>query len=534
MSFLPGSSWHQAALVSGSGGFGPPSTGCQQQQQQQQPADGLSGASTPAVLASAQMAAASAAADLHARHHSQGQLPPAGVSDPAKEEESKISFLKDEARSVGGAAEGSGSASGQQETATFLMPFLKIEDKASGGGRQREDGHGAGAASLGSAGQSPSSPLSSISSPSTSLSSAPMVERSSLNAVPDQKSHSDLDFAQHKVQDTRLDTEVGIQTSPVSTGTGESSTSGTRGGPAGELIGRRTSRDSGMEQESSRAASGAGAPALAPAAVLPRDLGAAEDETAALRAAVNTKKQTSQSSELAPRSAVRRTMSECSHLAVPTLVAAAYPTAVGGSPVTPNLPDFALMGAIGPPRAPYPHVAVRRSLTVTDGAGAAAVLATAMPSSFMTSPLLPSSPPPKRHPGSCETNFLLPVPPHAGTSGSQEIENGKREFTVGVVLGMKTREVKERFPFFDQKGCGHPRIGPRRQKEGVVCSIPFMAFSMCLCSPREPGSTWVLCPTRQKMLLAGRWGAQVKVVYLQDRKPGWTPALEDWICPPLL
>lgn len=440
MSFLPGSSWHQAGLISGSSGFGPPSTGCQQQQQQ--PANGLSGASTPMVLASAQMTAASAASDLHARHHSHGQLPPWGVSDPAKEEESKITFLKEEVRSVGGTTEG--SASGQQETSTFLMPFLKIEDKASRGGRQREDGHGAGAASLGSAGQSPSSPLSTHSSPSTSFSSAPMMERSSLNSLPDQKSPSDLDFAQDNVQYTHLDTKVGIQMSPVSTGTGESNTSltgtnrsssrngeeemkaprlGSRGGPAADLTSRSTSRGSGMEQESFRAASGTGATALDPTSALPWDLGGAEDEAAGLQAAVNTKKQMSQSSELPQRTAVRRAMSECSHLAVPTLVAAAYPTGVGGSPVTPNLPDFALMGTIGPPRAPYPHVAVRRSLTVTDGSGAAAALATAMP--FMTSPLLPSSPPPKRHPGSCETNFLLPVPPHAGTRSSQEIEYGK-------------------------------------------------------------------------------------------------------------
>lgn len=423
MSFLPGSSWHQSGLMSGSSGFGPPSSGYQQQHK---PANGLSGASTPVVLASAQMTAASAATDLHAHHHSQGQ---GGVSDPAKEEESKITFLKDEVRSVGGTTEG--STSGLQETSTFLIPFLKLEDKAWREGRQRDNGHGAGGASLGIAGQSPSSPLSTHSSPSASL------ERSSLNSLPDQKSHSDLDFAQHNVQNTHFDTKVGIQMSPASTRTGNSNTSLTgtdrscsrNGGEAmkgssAPAADQSTSRGSGMEPESFRAGSGTsksrGAPNVAPTFDLAQDLGGAGYQTT-----VNTKKNMRHCSELPQRTTVRRTMSECSHLAVPSLVAGAYLAGVGGSPVTPNLPDFALVGAMGPPRAPYPHVAVRRSLTVTDSSGAAAVLVTAMPSSLMTSPLLPSSPPPKKHPGSCETNFLLPVPCHAATSGSQATENGK-------------------------------------------------------------------------------------------------------------
>lgn len=442
MSFLPGSSWHQAGLLSGSSGFGPPSAGYQQQQK---PANGLSSASTPVVLASAQMTATSPATDLHAR---QGQMPPEGVSDTAKEEESKITFLKDEVRSVGGTAEG--FASGPQETSLFVMPSLKIENKASRAGRRTEDGHTAEGASLGSAGQSPSSSLSTHSSPSTSLPSASTVERSSPDSLPHQKSDFDLGFAQH--------TRVGAQLSPVSTRTGQSDASvagtdrsssrkeeeetkrsllGSRGAPAADLTSRSTSRRSGMEQESTRAGS------VTPD--LPRDLGGAEDGTVTPHAAADTKKKTNQNAELPPRTTVRRAMSECSHLAVPTLVTGAYPAGVGGSPLMPTLPDFALMGTISPPRAPYPHAAVRRSLTVTDGSGAAAdVWATAVPPPFMTSPLLPSSPPPKRHPGSCETTFLLPVPPHAGTSSSQEIENGKRHVrvTVGMEMRLKTRWMK--------------------------------------------------------------------------------------------
>ncbi|XP_067461052.1 microtubule-associated protein 4 isoform X7 [Thunnus thynnus] len=123
------------------------------------------------------------------------------------------------------------------------------------------------------------------------------------------------------------------------------------------------------------------------------------------------------SSELPQRSVVRRAMSDCSHLSVPMVKTETYPTGMGGPQVvTPNLPNFALMGTACPSRVPYPHMAVRRSLTVTDGTEAAAAMATMMSSPLMMSPVLPSSPPPKRHHGSCETNFLLTVPPPAGTS----------------------------------------------------------------------------------------------------------------------
>lgn len=450
MSFLPGSSCHQSGLISGTRGFGQPSSGYQQQQQQK-PTNGLSGASTPEVLASAQMTATSAAADLPAHHHSQGQMPLGGVSDPAKDEESKITFSKDEVPSVVPP-----TASGRQETSTFMMPFLKIEDNALRGGRQQEDGQRVGGASLGSAGQSPSSPLSTHSSPSTSLPSATIIERSSLKSLPDQKRQFDLDIAQHNVQNANLDIKVGIQMSPVSTRPGEINTalSGTnrsssrkgeeeikgtllesRGGPAVDLTSRSNTGGSGIGRENFRqtekertrsCTTNRGGIDISPTPDLPRDTGGAEDETVGLHASFNTKKINSQISELPQRTTVRRAMSECSHLAVPVLVAGAYPTGTGGSPMTPKLPDFALMGAINLPRSPYPHVAVRRSLTVTDGTAAAAAMATVMPSSLMTSPVLPSSPPPKRHHGSCETNVLLTVPPPAGTSSIQEIVlNGK-------------------------------------------------------------------------------------------------------------
>lgn len=145
-----------------------------------------------------------------------------------------------------------------------------------------------------------------------------------------------------------------------------------------------------------------------------RDSGRVEDGR--LGSTVIRETKTSQSTELPQRTTVRRAMSDCSHLSVPTIMGGAYPTGIVGSSLIPNMPDFALVGTACPPRAPYPHVAVRRSLTVTEGTDTAAAMATMMSPALMTSPVLPSSPPPKRHHGSCETNLLLPVPPPVGAS----------------------------------------------------------------------------------------------------------------------
>ncbi|KAM7401323.1 hypothetical protein PAMA_005492 [Pampus argenteus] len=143
---------------------------------------------------------------------------------------------------------------------------------------------------------------------------------------------------------------------------------------------------------------------------LSQDLNRVDDGRVGSCATLNREIKTS--SEMPQRSVVRRAMSDCSHLSVPMVKAESYPTGMGGPPVmTPNLPNFAC-----PSRVPYPHTAVRRSLTVMGGSEAAAAMATMMSSPLMMSPVLPSSPPPKRHHGSCETNFLLTVPPPAGTS----------------------------------------------------------------------------------------------------------------------
>ena len=145
-----------------------------------------------------------------------------------------------------------------------------------------------------------------------------------------------------------------------------------------------------------------------------------EDGRVASCATLNKETKTREGSQLPQRTTVRRAMSDCTHLSVPMVMAGMYPTSIRGSPaMTSNVPNFALIGSPCPQRVPYPHVAVRRSFTVMDGAEAAAAMATMMPSQLMTSPLLPSSPPPKRHHGSCETNFLLAVPPPAVKSNQE-------------------------------------------------------------------------------------------------------------------
>ncbi|CAL8368547.1 unnamed protein product [Boreogadus saida] len=112
--------------------------------------------------------------------------------------------------------------------------------------------------------------------------------------------------------------------------------------------------------------------------------------------------------ELPQRSTVRRAMSDCSHLAVPSMVAESYPSPgnASGSP-----------GSLGSAatRPHPPHAAVRRSFTVSDErapGGVSMAMASMMPFQLTAGPAaMPSSPPPRRHDGSCETSVLLPVPP---------------------------------------------------------------------------------------------------------------------------
>lgn len=509
MSFLSGSSWQQPGIISGSSGYGQPSSGHQQQpQQQHKPPTTLSGANIPAALASSPLSPSRPASDRHRDwQHCQGQMAPGGQVPTATQGGSKITPMEDEVKLGRGRMEGtlSGTVAEAPGTPILMMPVLKIEEEGSRGGRPRDDGHWVGGAggSLGSAGQSPSSPLSSHSSPSSSLPS-PYISpgRSFPNSALDCKPTSSPDFGQSILQQNYTGSKDGfyIQGSQVSaqgqsspppkqaSGLGERNTlspcftggnpgnkedekkspisSSTSGGLLGSLkensvavlTGNQTLKPSSGKQSAdthpsaadpagSRPGPTAGPRAgLPPASAhrgeseverenlshtekgrmglcapppihdLPQDLSCVKDGRVGSCATLTRETKTSQSREQPQRTAVRRAMSDCSHLSVP-MVMQTYPTGMGGSPLMiPNMLNFALMGAACPPRAPYPHAAVRRSLTVTDGTEAAAAMATAMSSPLMTSPVMPSSPPPKRHHGSCETNFLLPVPPPAATS----------------------------------------------------------------------------------------------------------------------
>ncbi|XP_038574769.1 microtubule-associated protein tau isoform X5 [Micropterus salmoides] len=514
MSFLSGSPWQQPGIISGSSGYGQPSSGHQQQQHQLQhkPPNTLSGANIPVVLASSPLSTSSAASDQHSDRHCQGQMAPEGQVVTATQGGPKITLIEDEVKLGRGRTEGtlSGTMAGVGGTLSFKMPVLEIEDEGSRGGRLREDGHRVGGevGALGSTGQSPASPLSSHSSPS--FSPGRSFPNSALELKPTSRGYKDgyymqgsqesaqgQDFLPPSKQTSGLE-EVNTMNAcfPESTRPGnkeddkKSIMPSTSGGLLGNLkensiavlTGNQTLKPS-LEKESADTQptgttapaadlteSGAGAHAgprtgLPPASAdganagvgvggvgetgverqnlshtekrrtgsstppargvtggvarhgLSQDLSQVEDVGVGSSANLNRETKTNQSSELPQRTAVRRAMSDCSHLSVPMIMAGTYPTGLGGSPLmTPNMPNFALMGTPCPPRVPYPHVAVRRSLTVTDGKEAAAAMGSIMSSPLMASPVMPSSPPPKRHHGSCDTNVLLPVPPPAGMS----------------------------------------------------------------------------------------------------------------------
>ncbi|XP_077580543.1 uncharacterized protein LOC144201668 [Stigmatopora nigra] len=167
-----------------------------------------------------------------------------------------------------------------------------------------------------------------------------------------------------------------------------------------------------------------------------------EDWKVASGVTVNSGTKNGHASELSQRSVVRRAMSDCSHLSVPTLNDEMYHNSTGDSSVTtPHFTNFTMMGTACPNRAPYPHMGVRRSLTVTDATEASAAMASISSSPFMTSHVLPSSPPPKRHHGSCETNLLISVPTQAVKS-----DKDKQEKT--DISPSKTEKIEA----FDKKG----------------------------------------------------------------------------------
>ncbi|KAK1879578.1 Microtubule-associated protein 4, partial [Dissostichus eleginoides] len=487
MSFLSGSPWQQPGIISGSSGYGQPSSG---HPQQHKPPTTLSGANIPVVPASTPLPTSSLASDRSSDWHYQSQMAPGGQAAAASQGGSKITLSEDEAKLGRGKAEGTlyGMAAEAPGTQSLKMPALKIEDDGTIGGRPREDGHRLGGAggSLGSTGKSPSSPLSSQSSPSSSIYSPSISPgRTFPDSALDRKPTSDSNFGQNYsgnkdgfyIQGSQVSTQClppplnlgftgSTRSSPGNKDEKKSDTSSTSEGLLGSLkessvgaptnqtlkpcLGKQSKVDiqptgtapSAVNLTESKDLITAGlSPPSANLGVVrcvegkrmekensshtdkgvatgmsPQDVSCVEEKRMGSFAVLSRETKTSQSSELPQRTAVRRAMSDCSHLSVPMMMAGAYPTGMGGLPgMIPNMPNFDPMGTACPPRSPYQHVAVRRSLTVTDGTEAAAEMATMLSAPLMRSGVLPSSPPPKRHQGSCETNLLLPVPLPTGT-----------------------------------------------------------------------------------------------------------------------
>lgn len=494
MSFLSGSAWQQPGIISGSGGYGQPSSG--HQQQQHKPPSALSGASIPPVLStSSSKLTSSPASAQNSDWHCQGQMVTVGAAAAASLPGSRITLMEDEAKLGRARTEGtSGMMAGEPAGQTFGMSALKMEDERSRGLKPKEDGHRV-AGALGSAGQSPSSPISSHSSPSSALPS-PFYSPGKLftNSSLDLKPAGCPSFGQSNLEQKKADngsdtpesalqgqgflkpvlghgeasrnatsatrnkeheekitsrnlagnlTETltnqilkpsfgkqGVEATPAAASEPTSST-GSLAGPCFSSAGRApvTSFVDGVEGSrnlSHKEKGGAGlctVPSNAtketgfPSSNSSQDFNPSPDWRVGSTVMLNRDIKTVGSGELPQRTAVRRAMSDCSHLSVPMVLTETYPISMGVSQdLAPNAPAFAPMGSACPPRAPYPHIAVRRSLTVTDGTEAAAAMSTMLSSPLMTPQVLPSSPPPKRHHGSCDTNVLLPVPAPVGSA----------------------------------------------------------------------------------------------------------------------
>lgn len=375
MSFFSGSAWQQTGIIGNNSGYMQPSSGQQPQQHQQQKQNNLPATSVPAWQSSSQ--------------DTQGT-----------QEVSKLDWTSDDVKFGRGR-----------------------NDKADGS---------LNIGSLGSTGQSPSSPLSPYSSPSSpSVSPGKDFAHTSTEAkqIPSNFGNSHQNFnpaggnresnSAFYIQGAPLVSQGshGSQDfKPVDSGKGvEKKNSGdvlcsqkdAIAGLSGSQIRLEKHNDVlnvTTHQESSKNCLGSGLHFSKVDDCISKDSNA-EDKVIGSCTALNKDTKTTQQPQ---RTVVRRAMSDCSHLSVPMVMTGPYPTGMGGSPVA-NLPNFALMGTACPPRPPYPHVAVRRAFTVSDSTEAMLMAAP-------LTPVVPSSPPPKRHHGTSETNLLLPVPPSVNSS----------------------------------------------------------------------------------------------------------------------
>lgn len=481
MSFLSGPPWQQPSILTGNGGYGPASRGLRgqlQQDQQHQPPDVLPGANHPAALASSPLSPSSSTSAWQSDWHGQGQM----ASEGLPQEESRITLSDDKVKLGHGWTEETSSGTQVHGSPGLRTPMLKIEDEGATAGRFREEWGAAG--SLGSAGQSPSSPHSSSSSYSSSpllpspfvsagqsflssrLDSEPTLDPTSgpsnsqqnftnalTNLARETMENRNGSFLQQSPvgQDVLLPNQASRKVEEVSTchvpvtgitRSSPESREDKRGSvdPLGNVKNDFTGQTGSPTLKSS-----SGQQCLhvlppdttSPAMVLTGSKAALTESgnvTHEPYAIPNREIKSSQIREPPQRNVVRRAMSDCSHLSVPILQAETYPNSMGRSPaITPDLSQFARGGAAGPARVPYPHMAVRRSFTVTNGTEATTALATMLSSPLMTPPVWPSSPPPKRHHGTCESNVLLPVPAPAiptveSTQGSKVNMMGKSCF----------------------------------------------------------------------------------------------------------
>ncbi|XP_054624331.1 microtubule-associated protein 4 isoform X11 [Dunckerocampus dactyliophorus] len=459
MSFLSGSQWQQPGIIVGSSGCRQPSSG-------QQPANTLSVANTPAVLTSPSLSSSSLASTHHSGSYDPAKMAPGGTFAAFPEAGFKVTLTEDELQS------GCGRTSPVTVPGTLGLrpPILKVEDDDSTGDKQSEREAGV---SLGSAGQSPSSPLSSYSSTSSSLASPSILPgKPFFNSTLEPKHAStpsvDPDFQQlnpnwsfpsrdgvfrHQsqevppnqatafkeakpfyqsvkgtdsskigenaatiqglIEDTRLKSSSEGQ-NPERQHSGTAPTAGNLTGSNMAISPRllelpaSAGDDRLSEKGNSKRKKQVGSSVSPSSGITDRkdqmsqDSDGADGGSVGLGVTVNPERKNIQVNELPHRSVVRRAMSDCSHLSVPTLNAEVYPNSLGGS--SRIMPNFAAMETACLTRVPYPHVAVRRSLTVTDGTEASIL------SSPLMAPVMPSSPPPKRHHGICETNVLISVP----------------------------------------------------------------------------------------------------------------------------
>ncbi|XP_061551251.1 microtubule-associated protein 4 isoform X2 [Phycodurus eques] len=492
MSFLSGSQWQQPGIIAGNNGCRQPSGG--HQQQPQTPVITLSAANIPAVLASAPLSPLTLSSAHHSGSHDPGQVAPEGKVATTPFD---VTLTEEELR-LGCGKTSSGIT---LETLGLNLPVVKVEDNKPTGGRLKEGKQKEGV-SLGSAGDTPSSPFSPYSSPSSSLTSPSVSPGKLFNSALEPMPGSNVKFGPNLLQQNlnwslpsrdgvfiqqyqEVRQEQGTPIPPkhefVSEEASASSFSGDKsnwgntlcsslfssssplGGqnpdkePAAQSISNLTGSNMAsfprlsVVPASSNQANIIGAGRVmekgnsnhtekvklcAPPCTggteskdaISQESNCIEDWKVASGVTVNSETKNRHANELPQRSVVRRAMSDCSHLSVPTLNAEIFLNSMRGS------------SEIAPIRVPYPHMVVRRSLTVTDATEASAAMASMLSSPLMISPVLPSSPPPRRHHGSCETNVLISVP-----TPSVKVDKDKQEKK--DILSSKT----EKMDAFDKK-----------------------------------------------------------------------------------